>query len=116
MYGSKAWKKLGEGTRRLPTGALTRRQADYAFTNEDFRFTVGKDGGLYAYCMTVPAAGAQLKITSLGTAAAALSGPIKAVSLLGSDAKLAWTQQSDGLVMTCPDTTSLRSAICFKVT
>ena len=70
IYGSKAWKKLGEGTRRLPTGALTRRQADYAFTNEDFRFTVGKDGSLYAYCMTVPATGAQLKITSLGTTAA----------------------------------------------
>jgi alpha-L-fucosidase len=115
IYGSKAWTKLGEGTRRLPPGALSRRQAGYAFTNEDFRFTLGKDGSLYAFCMTVPDAGAPLKITSLGTSAAALPAPIKTVSLLGSDAKLTWTQQADGLAITCPDTTHLKSAICFRV-
>jgi alpha-L-fucosidase len=65
--------------------------------------------------MTVPGSGAQLKITSLGTSAAALPSPIKTVSLLGSDNKLAWTQQADGLVITCPDTTGLKSSVCFKI-
>jgi alpha-L-fucosidase len=115
IYGSKAWSKFGEGSRKLPTGALSSRQASYAFTNEDFRFTMGKDGSVYAFCMTVPGSGAQIKITSLGTAAAALAGPIKAVSLLGSESKLSWTQQADGLVITCPDTTPFKSAIGFKI-
>jgi alpha-L-fucosidase len=115
IYGSKAWTKLGEGTHRLPSGALSRRQAGYAFTNEDFRFTVGKDGGLYAFCMTVPESGAQLKITSLGTSAEALPAPIKTVSLLGSDNKLTWTQQADGFVITCPETTGFKSSVCFKI-
>ena len=65
--------------------------------------------------MTVPDTGAQLKITSLGTASAAFPSPIKTVWLLGSDVKLAWTQQADGLVITCPETTPFKTAICFKV-
>jgi len=116
IYGSKAWTKLGEGKNKLPTGALARRQADFVFTNEDFRFTVGKDGGFYAYCMTVPESGAQLKITSLGTSALPpSSAPVKTVSMLGSDAKLTWTQQADGLVITCPDTTKFKTAVGFRV-
>jgi alpha-L-fucosidase len=115
IYGSKAWTKLGEGTHRLPSGALSRRQAGYAFANEDFRFTVGKDGSLYAFCMTVPESGAQLKITSLGMSAASLPAPVKTVSLLGSASKLTWTQQADGLVITCPETTGFKSSVCFKI-
>ena len=61
IYGSKAWTRLGEGAdgklNVLPGGKIGRNQADHRFAPSDIRFTVGKDGNLYAYCMTVPATG-----------------------------------------------------------
>ncbi len=44
---------VGRGTNTLPYGKLSSSQANKAFTNADFRYTVGADGYLYAYCMTV---------------------------------------------------------------
>ena len=115
IYGSRAWVKYGEGQQHLPGGKLGSWQAKCAFKTDDFRFTVGTNGCLYAYCMTVPAPGAQLKITSLGTNANLLAQPVKSVSLLGSTNTLAWTQQADGLEITCPDTMPCATAIGFKI-
>jgi alpha-L-fucosidase len=115
IYGSRAWVKYGEGPRHLAGGALGSRQANYAFTTNDFRFTVGTNGCLYAYCMTVPAPGARLKISSLGTNANLLAQPVKSVSLLGSTNTPAWTQQADGLEITCPETMPCATAIGFKI-
>ncbi len=56
IYGSHAWSQWGEGTNTLPYGKLSSSQANKAFTNADFRYTVGADGYLYAYCMTFPPA------------------------------------------------------------
>ncbi|HEX7653785.1 MAG TPA: alpha-L-fucosidase, partial [Verrucomicrobiae bacterium] len=74
IYGSHAWTIPGEGQmengklRQLPGGKLGRNQADFPFSPQDFRFTRGSNGCLYAYCLTVPAPGTPLKIKSLGTA------------------------------------------------
>ncbi len=69
IYGSHAWKKLGEGEtvidsktkeaklKILPGGKLGKKQADFTFSTKDFRFTVGKNGALYAYCLAVPKPG-----------------------------------------------------------
>ncbi|MEO8615155.1 MAG: hypothetical protein ABI600_08450 [Luteolibacter sp.] len=113
IYGSIAWTKLGEGSdgklNVLPGGKIGRKQADHKFAPQYFRFTVGKDGALYAYCMTVPAPGTELKITSLGN-------PVKSVKILGqNDASLKRKQQDDGLVITCPDTMPFASAIGFRI-
>ncbi len=115
IYGSRAWAKHREGSRTLPFGKLGSTQANYAFTASDFRFTVGADGCLYVYCMTVPAPGTQLRIASLGTAAGLLAAPIEQVSLLGSAAPLTWTQQSDALVITCPASMPFQTAVGFKI-
>jgi len=101
IYGSSAWIKYGEGTNTQPTGKLSSTQASATFSTADFRFTVGQDGFLYAFCMKVPAAGAKITITSLGTNQTALSGRIQSVSLLGSSATLVWTQTATGLTITC---------------
>jgi len=53
----------------LPGGALSRRHADFKFDPQDFRFTIGKNSALYAFCMTVPEPGTQLTIKSLGKVA-----------------------------------------------
>jgi len=68
----------------LPGGKLERRHADFKFDSQDFRFTIGKNGALYAFCMTVPAPGTQLKIKSLGTDAKYHREPVKSVKLLGT--------------------------------
>ncbi|HEY8902361.1 MAG TPA: alpha-L-fucosidase, partial [Chthoniobacterales bacterium] len=120
IYGSHAWKILGEGPggnpRKLPGGALGRAQAEFPFGVEDFRFTVGKDGALYAYCMTVPTAGTQLRIKSLGSDAPN-SKKLTSVSLLGSTAPLQWKQEPDALVITYPgNVPNVSIAVGFRIT
>jgi len=121
IYGSHAWKIPGEGERvngklkTLPGGKLGRSQAEFKFGPQDFRFTVGTNGCLYAYCLTVPAPEAQLKITSLGTQAKLLAGPVKSVSLLGCDEPLDWKQEADGLAIICPKEMPFHTAIGFKI-
>jgi len=120
IYGSRSWVKFAEGAggkvNSLPSGKLGKAQAAKKFDQQDFRFTVGKDGSLYAICMTVPAAGAKLNVTSLGTDAKLLTSSIKSVTLLGSDAKIAYSQQAGGLAITCPAQMPLIVSAVFKVT
>jgi len=119
IYGSKAWVRLGEGAngnlKVLPGGALGRSQADFKFGLKDFRFTVGKDGALYAYCLTVPAAGNELRITSLGSTANLFGKPIQSVTLLGHKGELRWKQETDALVITCPDAMPFATAVGFRI-
>jgi alpha-L-fucosidase len=118
IYGSKAWTRFGEGANGkinvLPGGKIGAKQAKHAFSTADFRFTVGKDGKLYVWCMTVPAPGTELRVTSLGRKAA--EHAIKSVSLLGHPGPLAWKQQDDALVITCPSTMPFATAVGFALT
>ena len=115
IYGSRAWKVLGEGTNKLPGGAIGANQANQTFTTSDFRFTVGKNGSLYAWCMTVPAADEEINITSLGQDKKLLSSRITSVKLLGYKGKIKWTQDADGLKIHCPKNMNFKTADCFKI-
>ena len=119
IYGSHAWQVLGEGANGtlniLPGGKLGWSQANYQFYTTDFRFTVGKDGCLYAYCMTAPSVGTHLAITSLGTSSGLLAEPITSVTLLGHDGSLTWSQDADALRITCPSSMNFQTAIGFKI-
>ena len=121
VYGSHAWKIPGEGEfvdgklKKLPGGALNRRQADFKYDAQDIRFTVGKNGALYAFCMNVPAPGMQLKIKSLGTDAKHFNKPVKDVRLLGYTGKLQWKLEADGLAITCPDKIPFATSVVFEV-
>lgn len=121
IYGSKAWVTFGEGSddtgniKTLPEGKLGSKQADFQFTPNDFRFTVGKDGSLYAFCLTVPDAGSQLKIKSLGTHSTSTHKPIQSVSMLGGSEKVAWKQTPDGLKIDLPEKLSAKYVLGFKI-
>lgn len=116
IYGSRAWTKYGDGSRSLPAGKLGAAQANYAFTTSDFRFTVGEDGFLYTYCMTVPPGGTVLEIPSLGGGSGLLAKAITSVELLGQPGAVFWTQTPASLQITVPpDMTSFRTAIGFKI-
>ena len=121
VYGSHAWTIPGEGEqvngklKMLPGGALNRKHADFKFNAQDILFTIGKNGSLYAFCMNIPAPGAQLKIKSLGTSARFFSKPIKNVKLLGYNGKLQWKLEADGLAITCPVKMTFATSVVFKI-
>jgi alpha-L-fucosidase len=121
VYGSHAWTIPGEGEmvngklKMLPGGGLGRKQAEFKFDTKDFRFTIGKNDALYAFCLTVPSPGSNLKIMSLGTEAKYLNHPVKTVKLLGYNGKLEWQQQADGLSITCPAKMPFETSIVFKI-
>ncbi len=130
IYASHAWKIIGEGETtsnparpndppRLKSppgrGGMGQAHADFKFSEQDFRFTVGKNGALYAWCMTLPKPGAELTIKSLGSDAKLFDGEIKSVTLLGSDAKLDWKQTAAGLVIQYPKDAKLKMAVGFRI-
>ena len=119
IYGSHAWEVLGEGAggnlNVLPGGKIGSNQANHTFYTTDFRFTVGKNDSLYAWCMKVPQANEELTITSLGTSNDLLAAPISSVKLLGYDGVLTWNQDADGLHITCPASMNYKTAVGFKI-
>lgn len=122
IYGSHAWSIPGEGEivngklKMLPGGKLGRAHAEITFGPQDFRFTVGKDGALYATCLTVPASGAELRIKALGSGSPHRATPVTKVSLLGHDGPpLVWQQTQETLAIACPDTAPFRTALVFRI-
>ena len=115
VYGSKAWTTIGEGEmvkgklKTLSGGKLGRGHANFKFDAQDIRFTVGKDGSLYAFCMNVPEAGQTVTIHSV-------TEKPKHVSLLGYSGKLKWKHTADGLVVTYPKSgANLVISAVFKI-
>jgi alpha-L-fucosidase len=121
VYGSHAWKIPGEGEmvdgklKMLPGGALQRKHAEFLFNAQDIRFTVGKNGSLYAFCMNVPASKAVVKIKSLGADAGNFGKSVKSVQLLGYKGQLSWKQEADGLAITCPQEMPFATSVVFKI-
>jgi alpha-L-fucosidase len=91
IYGTRAWTKSGEGTPRLDRGQK--------YSAREIRFT-RKGDVLYAIVMAWPADG-QVIVTSLPSGAP--TGRPSAVSLTGSDAKLEFTQDAEGLKIRVPE-------------
>jgi alpha-L-fucosidase len=109
---------LGEGAdgklNVLPGGKIGGWQAGFRFSTSDFRFTLGKNGDLYAWCMTVPGNGKELRIVSLGKNAKLLDGAIKKVELLGYKGRVKWKQEDDALVIQCPEM-PFKTAVGFRI-
>ncbi len=120
IYGSKAWKIPGEGRTtaqgfllKLPDGPLRKEQAEFQYTTSDFRFTVGKNGALYAICMTVPTPGEELTINALGKTG--LGHTIQRVTLLGYNGSIKFVQSEQALKITCPATMPFKTAVAFRI-
>jgi alpha-L-fucosidase len=95
IYGTRPWLVYGEGTVRTKGGHF---HEDFKYTAKDIRFTT-KGGVLYAIALGWPEDG-KLVVKSLANTG---ENKINQVSLLGSKAKLSWTQTSQGLLVTLPD-------------
>ena len=112
IYGTRPWKIYGEGPTKVAAGSF--HDTDTAgYTAEDFRFT-SKGKTLYAIDLGWPSGG-EAVIHSLGSSA--LNGQrIETVVLLGSDAKLTFHQQPDGLRIQLPAQAPGKYAYAFRVT
>lgn len=129
IYGSKAWKVYGEGEmikdpknpdspsklKGMPGGKLDKVHADFAFSTRDFRFTEGKSGAVYAWCLKVPMGEEMIRIRSFGTNSGLSQKKIGSVSIPGSNSKIEWHQEADALVIRCPEKMDFKYVVCFKI-
>ena len=98
IYGTTHWKTYGEGPTQTTTGHLAEHK-DKAFTAEDVRFTAsGKT--LYAILLDWPESNS-VSIKTLSDADAE-AVRFTSVELLGSDAKVVWKRDAQGLHVTLP--------------
>ena len=107
IYGTRPWKASGEGPTQVADGSFkdTKREA---FTSADVRFT-RKGDTLYAICLGWPTR--EWRIASLGRGA----GTVQAVSMLGSQEQLRWSQQPEGLTVQAPERTPGDHAYALRI-
>ena len=110
IYGTQPWKVSGEGPTKPAKGQEAERKQ--VFKPSDIRFTA-KDGAVYAICLALPTG--EVRITSLGKSGPQPAASVRSVELLGSDAKLTWSQEADALVVQCPRSLPCQYAITLKV-
>lgn len=111
IYGTRPWKIYGEGPTKVAAGSFHDTDTtDY--TPEDFRFTT-KGNTLYAIDLGWPSA-REAVIHSLGSTA--IKGQkIASVALLGSDEKLSFRQQPDGLRIQLPPQAPGKYAYAYRI-
>ena len=115
IYDSRPWKVYGEGPAAKATGGFVEGKVQYG--SEDVRFTT-KDRALYAYFLGWPADG-KLTIRTLKKDPASpgpLDKNIAGLSLLGSDEKVVYTQDAEGLHVTLPAKAPSEGACALKLT
>ncbi len=113
IYATRPWKIHGEGP-SLAAGRGGGRGAAPAYTAQDIRFTT-KGDTLYAFVGAWPDSRKAL-IKSLGTGSSQMSGAkVTAVSLLGFDGKVAWTQDEQGLSVNLPEKAPSQFAVTLKI-
>lgn len=109
IYGTRCWKKFGEGDAEPTKGSFTDNEAT-VYTARDIRFTT-KGNDFYAIALNWDA---DMLIKSLDANAIA-DAKIQNITLLGSDAKITWEQTKDGLKISFPQNKPCEYAYSFKI-
>ncbi len=110
IYSTRPWRVYGEGPTKVAEGAFQDRK-EKAFTAQDVRFTTGQEH-LYAIALAWPESG-QLVIHTLGQKSGVT---VTAVSLLGSNAKIHWSQRAEDLQIDLPQKPASSYAYSFRIT
>jgi alpha-L-fucosidase len=111
IYGTRPWTIFGEGPTEVKAGSFHDTDT-VPYTSEDFRFTTNRDT-LYAIEMAWPTNG-EAVIHALKYGSVGLRNVI-AVTLLGSDAKLTFTQKPDGLHIQVPAEAPGKYAYAYRI-
>lgn len=113
IYGSRPWKIFGEGPTKVATGHHTEKN-NKDLTSDDFRYTTNK-GKLYAISMDWAESG-QVTIPAVAKGSKMIEKAPVNVKLLGSNAKLEWTQTESGLEIQLPSEKPCEHAFAFEIT
>ena len=111
IYGTRPWNVFGEGPTRVAAGSFQdTKTLDY--TAQDFRFTT-KGNDLYAIEMAWPA-GNQAVVHSL-TSTALKGKTVREVTLLGSEGKVSYQVEGDGLHLKLPAKPAGKYGYAFRI-
>ena len=112
IYGTRPWRVYGEGPTAVVAGPF-HDTGTHGYTERDFRFTT-KGGTLYAFQLGWPR-DQKAVIQSLGANGIGRKQKVLSVGLLGSDAKLQFEQQGDGLHIRVPAQAPSNYASAFRI-
>jgi alpha-L-fucosidase len=102
VYGSRPFLVFGEGPTKAPKNPTQMNSDVQSYTPSDIRYTTSGDGSvLYAFVMGAPS-GYALTLHTLFRSNPYLPAPVCSIEMLGSPAKIAFTQQPDGMRITVP--------------
>jgi alpha-L-fucosidase len=110
IYGTRCWKKFGEGDAQPTKGTFTDNRAT-AYTARDIRFTT-KGNDFYAIVLNWDDTGVFIKSLNKEVVSDA---KIVSVSLLGSDEEISWEQTADGLKLFFSKDRPCDYAYSFKI-
>jgi alpha-L-fucosidase len=114
IYGTRPWKIFGEGPTKIKAGAFGERESP-DFTAQDIRFT-RRGNTVYAIALGWPQVPSELLVKSFNAHDALVAkDQIAGISLLGSDQKISWDHQDDGLKIKLPAQKAGNSAYTFKI-
>jgi alpha-L-fucosidase len=114
IYETRPWIKYGEGSTQMAFGHMTeRKNKGFAYASDDIRFTT-RENFLYAIALDWPAEG-EISVKSLSDDVQVSTRGIKSISLVGSDAKLDWSQDQDGLYVKLPEEKPCDHAYTLKI-
>jgi alpha-L-fucosidase len=111
IYGSRPWVQFGEGPTQVKEGAYVAKHIP-DFSAEDIRFTT-KGSSLYVIAMGWP--GAILHVRSIHSGTALPFGPIRNVSMLGSNETVKWNLDEQGFHASMPTRKPCDHAFVFKL-
>ena len=113
IYGTRPWGIFGEGPTRTRGGGFS-ENGDRAYTAADIRFTT-KGNTLYAIALAWPENG-RLLVRSLARPEGQAAGKVAAVSLLGNQGELEWSQTAEGLAVALPARKPCENAFTLRIT
>ncbi|MEO5582551.1 MAG: alpha-L-fucosidase, partial [Saprospiraceae bacterium] len=108
IYGTRPWKVFGEGPTKVAGGSFSDAK-DKPFTANDIRFT-RKGDLIYAISMDNPVS--DLNISNLG---AGQGQKIISIELIGSPAKVVWTQSVNSVTIKPSATYPSKLAVAYKI-
>ena len=111
IYASRPWRVYGEGPTR-EVGGEFKEEKHPPFTGRDIRFTT-KGDVLYAIILDWP--GNEAVIQSLSTNLRLYNHDVESVQLLGSEEKLEWTRDENGLRVKMPTKKPCDYAFTLKI-
>jgi alpha-L-fucosidase len=115
IFDTRPWTVFGEGPPKAKGGMFNEGKMKYSAA--DIRFTTKGDNTLYAYFLGWPKDG-KLTIHALSKGATPpgpLDKDITSLTLLGSDAKIPFTRDADGLHVDLPGTAPSEGACALKL-